>query len=63
MRYLRLALLMPLALLAACGSDELTDPSGITPGEAQELNEAAAMLDANAMEINVDDGDAPEGEE
>lgn len=52
MRALRLALLAPLALLGACGSDDTSAPGGITAGEAQELNDAAAMLDANAVELN-----------
>ena len=41
------ALLVPLALLAACGSAD--DPPGATSaGEAQALNDAAAMLDERA---------------
>ena len=57
---LRLALLAPLVLLAACGSADDADPSGITAGEAQELNDAAAMLDANAVEIDaVVNSDSP----
>ncbi|MES2336907.1 MAG: hypothetical protein V4537_02280 [Pseudomonadota bacterium] len=60
MKSLRLALLAPLALLGACGSDDMSQPGGITAGEAQELNDAAAMLDANAVELNavVADGNA-----
>ena len=50
---LRLAVLMPLALLGACGSDDMSQPGGITTSEAQELNDAAAMLDANAVELNA----------
>jgi len=53
MASLRLAWLAPLALLAACGSADDADPGGITAGEAQELNDAAAMLDANAVEMNA----------
>ena len=52
MRFLRLAVLVPLAVLASCGSDDTSQPGGITAGEAQELNDAAAMLDANAVELN-----------
>jgi hypothetical protein len=52
MRILRLAMLPSLALLAACGSDDVSQPGGITASEAQELNDAAAMLDANAVELN-----------
>ncbi|SOB80992.1 hypothetical protein SAMN06297144_1339 [Sphingomonas guangdongensis] len=48
----RLAPLTAVLLLAACGRAEDTDPGGISAGEAQELNEAAAMLDANAVELN-----------
>ncbi len=53
MRSLRLAMLAPLALLGACGSDDVSQPGGITESEAQELNDAAAMLDANAVELNA----------
>ena len=58
MKLLRLALLAPLALLAGCGDGGDAQPGGITAGEAQELNEAAEMLDANAVELNAV---APEG--
>lgn len=50
---LRLAMASPMLLIAACGSTEPADPGGITPSEAQELNEAAAMLDANAVDANA----------
>ena len=50
---LRLALLLPLTLLGACGDAEPTDPGGLTRGEAQELNDAAAMLDADAVDANA----------
>jgi hypothetical protein len=53
MRSLRLAALLPLALLGACGESEPADPGGISAGEAQELNDAAAMLDANAVDANA----------
>ncbi|UYY60175.1 hypothetical protein [Sphingomonas sp. S2-65] len=45
---MRLLPLLPLALaLAACGqADE--DPSGLTPDEARQLNEAAAAIDINS---------------
>lgn len=53
MRPLRLALLLPAALtIVGCGSDEVADPGGLTASEAQELNDAAAMLDANAVDLN-----------
>lgn len=43
--------LMLAAMLAACGTPA-TDPSGATPGEAQALNEAAAMLDNDSVSAN-----------
>lgn len=50
----RLAPLIPVALaLAACGADEPADPGGLTASEAQELNEAAEMLDANAIDLDA----------
>ncbi|MBX9813963.1 MAG: hypothetical protein K2X76_04615 [Sphingomonas sp.] len=45
---MKAAPLLPLLLLSACGSGA-TDPSGATPSEARQLNEAAAMLDANSV--------------
>jgi hypothetical protein len=48
----RLAPFTAVLLLAACGGAEDADPGGISAGEAQELNDAAAMLDANAVELN-----------
>jgi hypothetical protein len=54
MQRLRLALLAPLALLGACGGgEEGSQPGGISASEAQELNDAAEMLDANAVELNA----------
>ena len=55
------ALLVPvLLMLAACGQS--TDDAGlgdVTPDQARELNQAAAMLDANSVSadavINEDD--------
>ncbi len=41
---LRLALLIPLALLAACGPKSDNGPS---PEDDRQLNDAAAALDAN----------------
>jgi hypothetical protein len=52
MNCLRLALLVPALLLTACGDDDANDPGGLSASEAQELNEAAAMLDANAVDLN-----------
>ncbi len=52
------AALVPLLLsLAACsgGSD---DPRAVTPDEAAQLNDAAAMLDANSIDLNAVDADA-----
>jgi hypothetical protein len=40
------------ALLAAC-SREAEPPGGVTPDEAQQLNEAAAMLDANSVDAKA----------
>lgn len=51
-----------LLLLAACsGSDD--QPGGLTADEAKQLDEAAAMLDANAVDLNALDDNAtdPEG--
>ncbi|HEU0042934.1 hypothetical protein [Sphingomonas sp.] len=39
-------------LLAAC-SAEPDQPGGVTADEAQQLNQAAAMLDANSMDANA----------
>ena len=38
-----------LLLLAACSSDP-TPPGGVSADEAQQLNEAAASLDANSVD-------------
>lgn len=51
-----------LLLLAACSaSDE--QPGGLTADEAKQLDDAAAMLDANAVDLNALDANAtdPEG--
>lgn len=54
MRRLRLALALPVALaIGGCGSDQPADSGGLTASEAQELNDAAAMLDANAIDLNA----------
>ena len=56
--------LLPLLLLAACsdGSDGHgpDDPGQVTADEARELNDAAAMLDANSVtpEAVANQGDA-----
>lgn len=45
---------LPLLLLFAACSNEPSPPAGVTPDEERQLNEAAAMLDANS--IAIDDG-------
>ena len=45
-----LACAVPLAL-AACGSN--TTPGAMSGSEAQQLNDAAMMLDANSMDANA----------
>lgn len=45
---MRSLLLLPLALLAACNSAD--DATGVTTGEAAQLNAAADMLDINATD-------------
>lgn len=45
---MRSLLLLPLALLAACNSAD--ENTGVTAGEAAQLNAAADMLDINAAE-------------
>jgi hypothetical protein len=39
-----------LVFVTACGVQPEDDAAGVTPGEAAALNDAAAMLDANAIE-------------
>ncbi|RDE06504.1 hypothetical protein [Sphingomonas aracearum] len=58
---MRAAVLLPL-LLAACGTGD-PPPGATSAGEAQALNEAAAMLDANSVEANAVgiDGDNEDG--
>lgn len=41
--------LLAFLLLAACNSDPENGPGGVTPEEAQALNDAAEMLDNDAM--------------
>lgn len=59
----RLALVaLPLALLAACHSDR--QPGATTPAEDKMLDDAAAMQDANSMEVNaVDTNNADQGDD
>ena len=43
-----------LLLLAACsGAGGNDDPGAVTADEAAQLNDAAAMLDANAIDLNA----------
>ncbi len=49
----RLALLVPLMMLGACGTPDDADAGGISAREAQELNEAAEMLDVNSVDANA----------
>ncbi len=57
MRRSLLALLTaPLVLLAACHGDR--QPGATTASEDKQLSDAAAMLDANSMEVNAVDGNS-----
>jgi len=47
-----LVALLPLLLLAACHSEDSV-AGATTPAEAEQLNDAAAMLDANSVDINA----------
>ena len=49
---MRSAILLPLLLLAACSGEE-PQPAGLTADDQAELNDAAAMLDANAVDLNA----------
>lgn len=44
--------LFPLLLVAAC-SGQPDAPGAVTADEARQLNEAAAMLDANSVDLNA----------
>jgi hypothetical protein len=58
---MRLAILIAPILLAACsGGGE--QPGAVTADEARELNEAAEMLDANAVSLNAVEDDEEPGE-
>lgn len=56
------ALTIALLGLTACSSQP-DDPGAVTPEEAQQLNDAAAMLDANSVDAkaldSTDNGTAP----
>ncbi len=45
--------LLPLLLLAACSGGGSDDPGAVTTEEAAQLNDAAAMLDANSIDLNA----------
>ncbi len=47
------AALLPLLLLAACSGGGSEDPGAVTADEAAQLNDAAAMLDANSIDLNA----------
>ena len=55
-----LAALASLALLAACGSDE--SRGGLTAEEERQLDNAAAMLDDNMIDVSPDSLVANEAE-
>lgn len=44
---------LPLALLAACTRGGSDDPGAVTADEAAQLNDAAAMLDANSIDLDA----------
>jgi hypothetical protein len=49
---MKAAILLPLSLLAACGSS-YDAPGSVTQGQADQLNDAATMLDANSVDANA----------
>ena len=49
---MRRALALLPILLAACSSDPDPQPGGLTADDQQQLNEAAEMLDANAVDLD-----------
>jgi len=53
------ALLFPLALMACSGSSD-DSPGAVTADEAQQLNDAAAMLDANSVDATAVAGNETE---
>ncbi len=44
---------LPLALLVACSGGGRDDPGAVSADEARQLNDAAAMLDANSVDLNA----------
>ena len=47
------AAVLPLALLAACSRGSGDDPGAVSADEAAQLNDAAAMLDANSIDLDA----------
>ena len=56
----RVPVLLLVALLAACSSHAPT--GAVTADEASQLNDAAAMLDANSVDANAVDPDTNQGD-
>ena len=56
-RLRRLAVLASLALLGACGARDDRAPGALTASQDKQLNDAAAMLDANAVDANATDAE------
>lgn len=54
-------LLAACLVLAACGSDAGGPPAGVSEGEAQALEEAAEMLEAERLPEGVVPGTEPDG--
>jgi len=50
------ALTLALLALSGCGDSD-RPPDSVTPSEARQLNDAAAMLDAQSMDANAIDVD------
>ncbi|MEO6215846.1 MAG: hypothetical protein ABIO86_07435 [Sphingomonas sp.] len=48
----RLSMLLPALFLVGCQGADST-PGAANPAEAEQLNDAAAMLDANSVDINA----------
>ncbi|WP_186456841.1 hypothetical protein [Sphingomonas suaedae] len=53
---MRAYLMLPLLALAACNATD--DTTGVTAGEAAELNQAADTLDINATDPDPQDADS-----
>ena len=53
MRALIPAALLPLALAATACHREEPQPAGLTADDQAQLNDAAAMLDANSVDLNA----------